>query len=257
VEACSDETIPRFLYRYRAFRDRYDSLRKILVENHWYFGSRREFDDQRDCVVPGVVIDRDHLERIVRSNDENPKTEREQQLEQFLADPGAERKVTAAVQGYIDEVGILCLSELDDNSKLWGLYADDGRGVCLCLDMTKIIHTEYYRLRGPFQVKYDDGPKQPWDPRANGDQIAQTEDHLLRKRREWEYQKEWRFILHRNKECTVGEHSMPIDSLYAVILGRRLALDECRQVSKWIRLGPWKPSPKLYCCDVAQNPYLL
>lgn len=252
----TDPTIPRFLYRYRAYQDDFNSLRNILVENRWYFGSRTKFDDEDDCVLPGVIVDdRDHLEEVVRSVNGTLTTE---QIDRFLADPAAERKVTTEVQGYIDRLGILCLSELDDHPELWSRYADSERGVCLCLDMTKIIDTEYYRLRGPFEVKYHDGVKQRWDPRTDADsQVAQTEDHLLRKAERWKYQKEWRFLLHHDRECTVGEHPMPMDALHAVILGRRLTETECRQVSQWIQAGPWNPMPIIYCREVAQSQFLL
>jgi hypothetical protein len=156
----TDQTIPKFLYRYRAYQDDYDSLRNILVENRWYFGSRTKFDDEDDCILPGVLTDdRDYLEKLARSVNGTLTTEQRQQIDQFLADPNAERKLTTEVQGYIDRLGILCLSELDDHPELWRLYADSQRGVCLCLDMTKIVDTVYYHLRGPFEVKYHDGPK--------------------------------------------------------------------------------------------------
>lgn len=252
----SDQTMPRFLYRYRAYQDDHDSLRKILVKNRWYFGSRTKFDDEDDSVLPGVLVDdRDHLEKLVRAVGGTLTTG---QIDQFLADPHAERNVTTEVQGYIDRLGILCLSELDDDPELWRLYADSERGVCLSLDMTKIVDTDYYRLRGPFEVKYHDGVKERWDPRTDpAGQLAQTEDHLLRKAERWKYQKEWRFLLHRDRECTVGEHPMPADALHAVILDRRLTEAECKEVAQWIRLGPWNPSPTIYCREVAQSHYTL
>jgi hypothetical protein len=71
------------------------------------------------------------------------------------------------MQGYVHNVGILCISELDDNPELWRIYGDDGRGICLQLDMTKIVESERYYLRGPFEGIYCDGPKTAWDPLAD------------------------------------------------------------------------------------------
>jgi hypothetical protein len=145
------------------------------------------------------------------------------------------------VQNYINNVGILCFSEIGNLPALWKDYADDGRGVCLWLETLKIVNHERCRDRGPFEVIYSDATKRPWDPRGE-DQLAQTESHLLRKATRWQYQKEWRFIMHDEARKTVGYHSMPIDSLRAVILGYKLTLGECQEIRKWIVGGPFRPS---------------
>jgi len=253
-----ESTIPRYLYRFRAFQDEHESLKRILVDNRWYFGSRADFDDQQDCVVPGVTIDRRYLERLVIDRDESISVRRRWQIERLLADPNAGRSLAAQIQWNVDNVGMLCLSELDDQPELWRLYADTGHGVCLCLDTTRIVATNYYGERGPFQIKYSDRPKSPWNPHLDGDaRLAAAEDHLLRKGSIWEYQKEWRFILHHDREKTVGEHPMPYDALSAIIFGRRLTEIECREVVTWIRSGPWNPTPKIYCREPDQAGHLL
>jgi hypothetical protein len=255
-EEDSVPTIPRWLYRYRAFQDEHDSLRSILKKNRWYFGSRASFDDHEDCVVPGIVIDRRHSERVVRTKDGGMTPERQRQIAQLLADPLAPSRITADVQHLVDHVGILCLSELDDDPELWRLYADDGRGVCLRLDAIKVAEAEPYRLHGPFEVTYCDDPKQAWDP--HGDIETQTEVTFLQKRTIWGYQKEWRFIMHDGDRRSVGDqYAMPPDALVAVILGRRLTEAQCREVVRWVRSGPWNPMPEICCREPAQAQYLL
>ena len=258
VQSDAEPTIPRFLYRYRAFRDEHDSLRKILQANLWYFGSRVNFDDQQDCIVSGIELNREFLEDLLPLRDGALSAGQVNQIEQFLSDPDAARRVAGEMQGYVDKVGILCLSELDDDSELWRIYADSGRGVCLQLDVTKLIESEPFLLRGPFEVMYRDGPKSFWNPMADEEsRQAQTDDHLLRKGTKWAYQKEWRFIMHRGAEKTVGEYQMPVEALSAVILGRELTEDECTTVSDWLRTGPWGPMPCLYCRNPEQSRYWL
>ncbi len=53
-EKPEEYSIPKYLFRYRPFEDQFDSLRRILVNNEWYFGSRVAFDDQDDCKLPGI-----------------------------------------------------------------------------------------------------------------------------------------------------------------------------------------------------------
>jgi hypothetical protein len=121
-----------------------------------------------------------------------------------------------------------------------------------------LIESDPYRERGPFEVIYRDGPKSSWDPHGNKQsQRAQAEDHLLRKSSKWACRKEWRFLMHRGAERTVGEYSMPRNALSAVILGRQLTKSECKVVSHWVRSGPWTPMLALYCCDPEQSTYWL
>jgi len=242
-DAQPEETVPRFLFRYRPFRDEHDSLRKILVNNEWYFGSRQDFDDQADCKLTGVLLDRDHIRNLMVKAFGPLTPNRENQVEQYLADPDGERRTIADVQKYINDVGILCLSELCDDPELWRIYANNGKGVCLCLETLKIAYDEHYLYRGPWQVTYSDSPKQPWDPRGDRDyQLAQTEDHLLRKSSRWGYQKEWRFFMHQGTERTVGYHPMPQSALRGIICGPRMTATDRQQLRKWMMAGPFRPT---------------
>jgi hypothetical protein len=248
LDAQPEATVPRLLFRYRPFRNEHDSLRKILVANEWYFGSRQDFDDQADCVLTGVVLDRNHIRDLMVKAFGPLTADRESQIEQYLADPEGERRTIADVQKYINDVGILCLSELYDDPELWRVYANDGKGVCLCLETLKIAYDEHYLYRGPWQVTYSDSPKQPWDPRGDrAYQLAQTEDHLLRKSSRWRYQQEWRFFMHKDAERTVGYHPMPQEALCGIICGPRMTATDRQQLRKWIMAGPFRPT--LYYFD--------
>jgi hypothetical protein len=227
-----ENPVPRYLFRYLAFQDEYNSLRKILLNNEWYFNSRTNFDDQDDCRLPGLLVDRGHLREMMAKNAGGLTQAREREIEQFLADPDAATRTTAEIQSYVNNVGILCISELGNHPALWRAYADDGRGVCLYLETLKIAYDDHYLDRGPFDLIYSDTPKQPWDPR--GDQLTQTEVHLLQKATRWQYQKEWRFLMYDDANRTVGYHPMPLDALRGVILGPRLTLSERREVCTWI-----------------------
>jgi hypothetical protein len=107
------------------------------------------------------------------------------------------------------------------------------------LETLKFASSSNYIERGPFEVVYSDDLKLPWDPRGKSYQVAQTADHLLRKGTKWAYQKEWRFIMHRGEEPTVGFHTMPPVALRAVILGSRLTEAERAKVRDWIKAGPF------------------
>ena len=93
----SEDTVPRFLFRYRAFCDPFDSLKKILANNLWYLGSRKDFDDQEDMVLPGVVLVPEHLRELMIKRDGHLTSDAESQIQQLLADPlvnGAPRQLS-------------------------------------------------------------------------------------------------------------------------------------------------------------------
>jgi hypothetical protein len=236
----AEDTVPEYLFRYRAFDDPNDSVRRILLNNEWYFGSRLKFNDQSDCVLPGILLDRNYMRSLMAKRDGKLTKAREEEIDRFLADPSAERRTVDEVQGYVNSVGILCLSERHDDPELWKEYADNGRGVCLRLETLEIVSDADYTERGPFEVLYSDEERHPWDPRGDQSyQLAQTEDHLLRKKTKWAYEKEWRFIMHRGSESSVGDHPMPPAALREVILGPRLTEAEREQVRSWIKGGPF------------------
>ncbi|MDB5107685.1 MAG: hypothetical protein JWM69_626 [Candidatus Binatus sp.] len=208
----------------------------MLSENLWWFGSRSGFDDKLDCVLGGVVLTRANIEQRVRESGGN-----EEDLRKALNDSSLSYRVPISVQEQsIDSTGILCLSELGDDPRLWHDYADSDHGVCLCLSTGNLLNTREYSVYKPREMHYLDAPPQVWNPGAE-DRLAQTAAVLLRKNTKWKYQKEWRIL----RPGGVGEHRMPTDSLVSVILGRKLSEAKKRRVAKWVQSGPWNPRPNI------------
>ena len=232
------------LYRYRAFRDRdgRHSLRQILTENLWWFGSRTGFDDKRDSVLRRTRLTPKNLRRTIC---ESGGTERD--IRTTLNDATTVTRVTKAVQEKsIDTIGILCLSEFADHPRLWKDYADGGHGACLCLDTHRLSVQDDYRLYYPQEMQYSDAPKRCWNPETE-DQLAEARAVLLCKDKKWEYQKEWRILWADG----VGYHRIPVDALRAVILGSKLSKAKRRRVIRWAERGPWNPTPTIIesCCS--------
>ncbi len=224
------------LYRYRRFSDEFDSLHRILSENLWWFGSRTGFKDKLDCVLRDVMLTPAAIKRKVR---ESGGTESD--LRDALNDHALSTRVPKSVQKQvIDSIGILCLSEFRDDPKLWREYASRGHGACLCLDAEILLASKEYSDYKPQEVHYLDAPPHIWNPEAE-DQLAETAATLLRKKRRWEYEGEFRIL----RPDGVGNHRMPTDSLQAVILGSRLTEAERRRIAWWVKSGPWNPMPTI------------
>jgi hypothetical protein len=234
VEECNetDGGLVQFLCRYRPFTDEFNSSERILSENLWWFASRTGFDDTLDCVLGGTKLTSRGIEQIVR---ESGGTDLD--VRKALNDSSLSKRVPNAVQrNSIDTVGILCLSELLDDPKLWRDYARRGHGISLCLEKEKLDGCKYK----PQVVQYLDTTRHIWNPDAE-DQLAETSASVLRKSSKWEYQREWRIFWSGG----VGYHQMPTDSLRAVILGARLSEAKRRRIVRWTQSGPWNPMPAI------------
>jgi Protein of unknown function (DUF2971) len=225
-----------FLYRYRQLTDEFDSLRVILSENRWWFGSRTGFDDKLDCLLKDTKLTKSDIERRVRGGG-GTKAD----LYKGLNDPALSHRVSSAIQEkVIDKIGILCFSDRADSPELWDEYANGGYGACLCLSAERLLYSKEHLAFLPAKVLYRKGPPHIWNPTME-DQSSETEATLLRKNTEWQYQREWRILWPDG----VGDHPMPTDSLRTVILGSKLSETEKREVANWIRRGPWNPMPTI------------
>jgi hypothetical protein len=235
--------LPKYLYRYLPYRNQFDSLHQALKQNNWWFGSRANFDDQDDSRLPGIVIDGENVRGMAEEFYGPIDSESEQRISAFLEDPGSGAKATSAVQDFIDRVGMLCMTATPNSREMWNLYADGGRGVCLCFEASKLALDPDLIPRGPFPVRYSDEPKRIWDPRGELPfQLKQTDDHLLRKAARWSYQKEWRlWVIPERGGNGLGYQAMPCKSLKAVIFGPMLDDREIADIEGWIAAGPFTP----------------
>jgi hypothetical protein len=202
---------PRFLYRFRTLHDEFSSLQQMLELDKWWFGSRAKFDDEEDMVFPG--------------------------FEDEEISPGAHE----VIQQIMDNTGVLCVSSTVKHPKLWELYAAAGKGVCIKLESDFIVVPD----NGPFRVEYSDEEKPRWRAfRDNPDPAL----YLLRKKRHWSYQSEWRCILKWNpdEKPTVGAHPMLTGrALAGLIFGWDTTTDDRLEILKRLKGGPWWRRPAL------------
>lgn len=205
---------PKLLYKYRPFSDQHDSVRKILSQNNWWFGSRLSFDDEKDFIFPGVEDDR----RLAGLD-----------LERARAD----------MQEVLDKTGVFCLSESANDPDLWWRYASDGAGICFEVESDHVTEPDF----GPFKVRYSDKPKPLWDRFASEEKRKQIVDaHLLQKSLCWKRQAEWRCIRKWEPRARpTANRFFPIDrrALTALVFGWKLTEGEQRQAIEWMNAGGW------------------
>ena len=198
---------PRFVYRYRPLNDEFSSIQEMLKNDRWWFGSRLKFDDEEDMKFLGY---------------EHPDQE-------------AARRAAKETQEFMDNTGILCLSRSASHPTLWKKYAADGKGICIKLESDYLVEVE----NGPFRVTYSNRPKPLWKPFAENPDPLQ---HLLQKKRCWDYQGEWRCIVKWNAgdNPTVGYRSLLSKrGVAGVIFGWQTDRDDRLRVLDWLGRGRW------------------
>lgn len=145
------------------------------------------------------------------------------------------------LQKYLDNSGVLSLSEVDDDLLMWSHYADGHKGVCL----------RYWRdaLRFPDsplqEVRYREQCPNAW---LGSPATEWYGAWALSKSRHWCYEREWRVIRQPRApgwedtrdtltETLFGWHKLPARALAGVILGCKIDPQDKRQVQEWCRLA--------------------
>ncbi len=141
-----------------------------------------------------------------------------QHFQQIAPDFAAEQQATLQ-----DEISnhftVFCLSESNDEDKMWGLYAESHKGFVIEYDTS---HPDFKALGQPEKVAYcEEGPI--YDP------VQGSQGFWKVKNQKWSYEREWRIARRLNscrlllvKGTTVYLVPLPRTSIRAVYLGMRI-----------------------------------
>ena len=185
------------------------NLFDTLINNQLFFSSIRQFNDPYDCRM--FTIDkiteedfRSYLDNLELSNELNEKY-----LVSFRRNPEELTKPFIELyDNWLNYLGICCFTKEKNNTLLWSHYTGSHRGVCLGFDyelMTKTF-TQFD------EVDYNDDPF-PFNIKEASKSIRGT---ILRKSKDWSYEKEIRFLSERSKS-----KDFPQDALVEVNFGSR------------------------------------
>jgi Protein of unknown function (DUF2971) len=223
------ENDPLYLYRYRPMNCWAEG---IFARSELYFPSPRQFNDPFDCRVPSFrTVSKTEFteflkgaiaknagaltcnERRKKAHDlykEKPFVQRVDELRNFL-------------QGQVNKLGILSLSEVPDDILMWAHYASSHTGFCLKFEASKYAPFFGYAQR----VNYAD----EYQPIVRlGDNYAMVDRIVLTKSSHWSYEREWRII---NHDSGPGVRKFPPDLLVGVIFGCQMKKKDREQVRAW------------------------
>jgi len=203
----------KYLYRYQPFNE---YSKGIFIDNKLYFACPREFNDPFDCRALFSLRDIDEkdfrkflmglfekrcpnipTDAIIQRADETIKKGFHRDINWLRRHEDKYREI---LDMEVSKLGVLCLSEKQDDILMWSHYADKHRGFVLQLNKSAL---ESWQYCSPviYQEQY------PTFKEFIGliPRLGLHEIFLLRKSKHWEYEHEWRAIIDlgeqfRNKE---------------------------------------------------------
>lgn len=216
---------PRRLFKYQPFSQHsMDSIRN----QRFCFSSRKRLNDENELnfefFFPNEDEAKKHWLQITRE-------EGASESDLFFIELGlgvdfirkkyfnqAIEELTAGIQEDLDKVGILSLTENEDDEHMWKEYAGDGTGYCLQIYPDYQHHLFREEL---FKVKYSDEIL-----RVNMVAQDHREYHrvLLNKKLIWSKENEWRVVLPRNLEGKFELVELR-GTIEKIILGCKISLE--------------------------------
>jgi hypothetical protein len=220
------------LYKYRPFNDH---LKPVIMSQKIWFPTRAKLNDPEDLELK-LVEDVDagvYRKFLLKKADQESwlRKHLKYNLKKGFTPKGdltseAKRKIAssqAVLQNHFDSLGILSLSDKENDPVLWEKYGDKDKGVCIVFKM----ELSEYLLR----VKYES--RRPLPKLSVLLLSADADQELIKvlrtKTTKWSDESEWRyFVRNGNTESSF------LGKIAAIRLGKKM-LDANRQtIAQWI-----------------------
>lgn len=198
----------RRLYKYRSMgsQKQAEHARRVIVEGELYYASPSQFNDPFDS-------------RLAITDRIRPLTkEGRRKLNDFKEKQQADLE---------NELGIFCLSEVNDDILMWSHYADFHRGICLEFqvhDHNELHRVEYSNERVVLELEDLLDP----DSEVVLNQLSRL---CLVKATQWSYEREWRCIVTEGS----GVYPLPSKMLTGIIFGCKASVSVKKDVVEWVR----------------------
>lgn len=245
-----DENIvePNVFYRYYAFDKKCDEdcefnkkwearIENIFRNNEIYFAKPEELNDPLDSKVclsyDGTEEQwKDFLDGWYRKNE--PDLLPEQRLYKINCCLRNRNNIPNSLgNSYLEQMGVYCMSAINNNILMWSLYSNGHSGFCLEFDANNKFFGRAQRIIYPNEY--------PIVNFFTSSQWEKTKAMLLTKSNDWSYEQEWRIIDHNEGS---GNKDFPAKALTGVIIGCRMSEENKQKIIKWC--ANRKPQPNLY-----------
>lgn len=203
------------------------------------------FNDPWDCKIPRdfSLLDtlekrREYVDKLVQpySSDLQKKgidvKAKILELERLMEDlPAFQKKAEIFdFENFDRELGVLSLSETCCNTLMWSHYANNHKGYCIGFQVSKLMATGNFSGRD--RVNYD--PPYPRIDPLNPNPIENLKLQTLKKSKDWEYEKEFRFLKvdtqNRYPDESWRKVIVPHDCIARVVLGLRIEDEHKKEI---------------------------
>lgn len=238
-----DQEVVGKIYRFIGFYNssKTEEAKNIILSSKIRSVAPFRFNDPFDCYPHfdfSNDIDEQRKALISISAEVYPgRTEQDRSIlvEQELADPSRQEGLREIVKNKLipnirEQSGVICFTGNKEDIRMWSLYADSHRGICLEFDRTRsdtifnqaerVKYSEEYPIITPLDV-------------GSGYKII-AEKTFLTKAETWEYEGEWRIVGYRQGE---KEYSFDRELLTGVFLGCDIAEDYEKMVKDWVSIS--------------------
>jgi len=220
------------LYKYRPFNDH---LKPVIMSQKIWFPARAKLKDPEDLELKLVEdVDAEVYQRFLlkKANQESwPRKHLKYNLKKRFTPKGdltseAKQKIAssqAVLQKYFDSLGILSLSDKENDRVLWKRYGEKGKGVCIVFKM----ELSEYLLR----VEYETPRPQPKlsvlllsaDAHQELIKVLRTKTKKHSDESEWRY-----FVKNGNAEFSF------LGKIASIRLGKKMSNTNRQTIVKWV-----------------------
>ena len=197
---------PSFLYRYRSFDVHAARETEALLGSYLFASTFASMNDPMEAFIETGGPE----DRILK----------------HFAPGVALDTLYGAIVPMVAKFGLISFSETFEDLPLWAYYAGNFSGLCLEFDTARLAMSPL-RSERLFKVEYETTALPPISLSAimanNADDVLTA--RLVRKRREWAHEKEWRYVTGRS-----GEKPVLDDALTRIFLGPRMPPAKVNQI---------------------------
>jgi hypothetical protein len=253
-----NRTDKQHLYRYQPFNE---ERMRIFTHNELFFCSPKDFNDPFDCKVDfsfegcGLEDIKKFHEKALKYSTVKPDFNRLEkgEFDQELWKQNLKKSALGILQPETDKMGILCLSEKNDDILMWAHYADKHKGFCLQFDKAKLEAWKFCSpidYEGKFLTFSEFNNAFP----ENNEKLIYL--LLLRKSEHWTYESERRIIVNPDDDNSGHRnYSIPEGLLTGVIFGCQMTDDNKKFIENL--LGHKKSGIQFYEAKKKSNEYAL
>lgn len=204
--------MPTTLYKYMRLdsKERLNFARQLLLKGELYLASPSSLKDPQDCIPPP-------LEPHIR-----------------LLHGGREVEESVLTDYLQLRVGIVSFSEENANASMWSNYADGHSGICVGIDVRRILSMEQSKRIVLLPVNYV-----PRVRLLGADELSATRNAiglLTVKRPEYSHEREWRLTKMWRTPAKAAKRLVHLgEALVSVaFVGSRIAADNLNRIESWI-----------------------